>query len=384
MVKQPPLCYTIPVYRPKAAGPPGGGDARPGPNLYKGDAEDLELLKPEQYGEADAFVSHHRSGSFMQSPAWAKVKPNWKHEIVARRGPDGKLKGTMSILIMPMGPGALMYAPRGPVCDYDDRDTLADLLAGAGAVAKKYHAHILKMDPYLLEGDKPHIEAFRSLGCAFTPDAGFKDTIQPRYNYMLPYLEGLTEEGLLAKFARETRYYIRYPCKHGVTCRWGDDCLDDFYKVYSETGERQGFNIRPKEYLAGFLKAFPAHARMYMCYSEQGAPICGGLAVNYAGKTAHVYGCSSDDHELRKLRATYLLQWEMMKWALSTGCWVYDMQGVAVRPEDSQQLYNVLGFKQNFTGEIVTTAGEFRIVYNAAVNAAMEAALKVRSKLAHR
>ena len=52
---------------------------------------------------------------------------------------------------------------------------------------------------------------------------------------------------------------------------------------------------------------------------------------------------------------TYLLQWEMMKWALSTGCHIYDMQGVATQPEDSEALYNVLGFKQNFTGEIVTT-----------------------------
>ena len=74
----------------------------------------------------------------------------------------------------------------------------------------------------------------------------------------------------------------------------------------------------------------------------------------------------------------------MMRWALSTGCRIYDMQGVAIRPEDSPQLYNVLGFKQNFTGEIVTTAGEFRVVYNAAVNAAMDAALRLRSKLHHR
>lgn len=104
-------------------------------------------------------------------------------------------------------------------------------------------------------------------------------------------------------------------------------CLDDFYKVYSETGERQGFSIRPKEYLAGFLAAFPAAARLYMCYAPSGEPICGGLAVNYAGKTAHVCSCSSDDHELRRSRATYLLQWEMMKWALSTGCRIYDMRG---------------------------------------------------------
>lgn len=341
----------------------------------------MEILKPEQYAEVDTFVRSHKNGSFMQSPNWALVKPNWKHEIVAVRGEDGALRGTMSILIMPMGPGALMYAPRGPVCDYDDRALMAELLAGAAEVAKKYHAHILKMDPYLYEGDAEHIELFRELGCDFTPDAGFKDTIQPRYNYMLPYISGMSEDDLMAKFVRETRYYIRYAPKQGVICRYGMECLDDFYAVYSETGERQGFSVRPKSYLEGFLKAFPEDARMYMCYSPNGAPICGGLSVNYAGRTAHVYGCSSDDHALRKLRATYLLQWEMMKWALSTDCHVYDMQGVAIHPEDSEALYNVLGFKQNFTGEIVTTVGEFRIVYNAAVNTAMEAALKVRSKL---
>lgn len=341
----------------------------------------LEILKPEQYGEAEAFVAHHPSGSFMQSPAWAKVKPNWKHEIVVQRDPAGQIIGSMSILIMPMGPGALMYAPRGPVCSYDDSETLAALLAGAKQVAKQHHAHILKMDPYIIEGDEAHIAVFRALGCEFTPDAAFHDTIQPRHNYMLPYLEGLTEDGLLAKFVRETRYYIRYPEKHGVVCRYGTECLDDFYKVYSETGERQGFSIRPKEYLAGFLAAYPAAARLYMCYAPSGEPICGGLAVNYAGKTAHVYGCSSDDHELRRLRATYLLQWEMMKWALSTGCRIYDMQGVATRPEDSEALYNVLGFKQNFTGEIVTTAGEFRMIYSAGVNAAVEAALHLRERM---
>lgn len=343
----------------------------------------MEILTPKAYPEVDAFVRSHPNGSFMQSPSWAKVKPNWKHEIVAVRDEQGALCGTLSILIMPMGPGALMYAPRGPVCDYNDRAVLAELLEGAGEVAKKYHAHILKMDPYLYEGDQQHIDLFCSLGCEFTPDAGFKDTIQPRYNYMLPYIKGLSEQELLAKFARETRYYIRYAPKQGVVCRWGDDCLDDFYKVYSETGERQGFSIRPKEYLAGFLAAFPQDARLYMCYAPNGAPICGGLSVNYAGRCAHVYGCSSDDHALRRLRGTYLLQWEMMKWALSTGCHVYDMQGVAIRPEDSQALYNVLAFKQNFTGEIVTTVGEFRIVYNPAVNAALEAALKLRAKLHH-
>ena len=57
----------------------------------------------------------------MQSPAWARVKPNWKHEVVVERGEGGRIKGSMSILIMPMGPGALMYAPRGLFAFIGDR-----------------------------------------------------------------------------------------------------------------------------------------------------------------------------------------------------------------------------------------------------------------------
>ena len=339
-----------------------------------------EILKPEQYPEYDAFVRTQPHGCFMQSPAWAKVKNNWKHEIVVLRGEDGAIRAGMSILIMPMGPGALMYAPRGPVCDYADTETLRALLQGVAAVARRYHAHILKMDPYILEDEQELIDQWVAAGCRFTPNAPFKATIQPRYNYMLPYIGGMTDAQLLAGFSSNTRNKMRHPGKHGVVCKnVGLAGMDDFYAIYAETGERQGFSVRPRAYLERFLKAFPEDARLYMCYTEDGIPLCGGLAVNYGGKCAHVYGCSADHH--RELRPTYLLQWTLMDWALETGCTIYDMQGVAIRPEDSAALYGVLGFKQSFKGEIVTTAGEFCIVYNPLVNAALNAAMHVRAAL---
>ncbi|MDD3428565.1 MAG: peptidoglycan bridge formation glycyltransferase FemA/FemB family protein [Oscillospiraceae bacterium] len=341
-----------------------------------------EVLEEKDYDSYEAFVLNHEHGCFMQSKNWAKVKSNWKHEVVVAKNGQGVICAGMSILIMPMGPGALMYAPRGPVCDYSDKAAITCILEGAAEVAKKYHAHILKMDPYILEDEQAVIDVWVGAGCSFTPHAAFKDTIQPRYNYMLPYIGGLSEDDLMAKFVRDTRYYIRYPQKKGVICKHGNELMDDFYKIYSETGERQGFSIRPRSYLEGFLNAFPEHARLYMCYFED-KPLCGGIAVNYAGKTAHVYGCSTD--EMRNVRPTYLLQWELMKWALSTGCTIYDMQGVAIKKEDSEALYGVLGFKQNFTGEIVTTAGEFEVIYrptvNAALNAALNAAMTARKKM---
>ena len=343
----------------------------------------MEIITPAQYEEYEQFVQNHPSGSFMQSVNWAKVKNNWKHEVVIHRDSSGAITGGMSILIMPMGAGAMMYAPRGPVCDYTDRETLADLLEGAKKVGEKYHAHILKMDPYIILGEEQEAEKvalFRSLGCTITENAGFKDTIQPRYNYMLPYIKDKTPEELLACFNRDTRYYIRYPQKKGVVCKnTGLEGLDDFYSIYAKTGERQGFNVRPKEYLARFLTAFPdSGARLYMWYFED-TPLCGGIAMQYAGKTAHVYGCSSD--EMRNLRPTYLLQWALMNWALEGGCWVYDMQGIAIHKEDSEALYNVWGFKQNFTGEVVTTVGEFELVLRPGYNKAMDLAMKARKAL---
>ena len=341
-----------------------------------------EILKPEQYGEFDAFVRSHEHGCFMQSPAWAKVKTEWKHEIVALRDEAGAIRAGMSILIRPIGPISMMYAPRGPVCDYNDAATVKELLAGAKAVAKKHRAYILKMDPYVLESEQETIDKWVAAGCSFEPNAGFKATIQPRYNYMLPYIGGMTEAQLLAGFSSNTRNKMRHPGKHGVVCKnMGLEGLDDFYAIYGETGERQGFTVRPKAYLEKFLRAFPDDARLYMCYTEDNIPLCGGLAVSYGGKCAHVYGCSADHH--RELRPTYLLQWTLMNWALETNCTIYDMQGVAIRPEDSPALYGVLGFKQSFKGEIVTTAGEFCVVYNKLFDKLLDTALAVRAKLRH-
>ena len=180
----------------------------------------MEILTAEKYSEVETFVSNHPNGSFMQSPSWAKVKPNWKQEIVVVRDEQGSIKASMSILIMPMGPSALMYAPRGPVCDYNDIETLKNIISGAKEVGKKHHAHILKLDPYILEGDEEHIENLKSIGLDFTANAAFKDTIQPRYNYMLPYIKGMSKEDLIAGFVRETRYYIRYAPKQGVDLEW--------------------------------------------------------------------------------------------------------------------------------------------------------------------
>ena len=344
----------------------------------------LENITEQQYTEFETFVKNHPTGSFMQSINWGKVKNNWKQELIVHRNAIGNIDGAMMLLVMPMGPGAMLYAPRGPVCDFNDAVVLGALINSAKEIGKKYNAHILKMDPFVSDDEANYarkIQAFYSCGCTLDENAAFKDTIQPRYNYMLTYIKGMADDDLLMCFNSNTRYYIRFAIKNGIECKnMGFEGLDEFYKIYASTGERQEFLIRPKEYLERLLTSFGENARLYMCYYN-GEPLCGGICVQYAGRTSHIYGCTKYNPEMRKLHPTYLLQWEMMRWALEGNCHTYDMQGIAINKDDSEALYNVYGFKKNFKGSIVTTAGEFEIILRPFYNKCMNLALKLRSAL---
>ena len=347
----------------------------------------LKHFDTQQYTEFETFVQNHPAGSFMQSIKWGNIKNNWKQELIVHRNNKGEIDGTMMLLVMPMGAGAMLYAPRGPVCNFADTSVLQALIDSAKEVGKKYNAHVLKMDPFISDYEVDYedkINAFRTCGCTLDDNPAFKDTIQPRYNYMLTYIGGMSDDDLLMSFNSNTRYYVRFAIKNGIECKnMGLAGLDEFYDIYSSTGQRQEFAIRPKEYLERFLTAFGEQARLYMCYYE-GKPLCGGICVQYAGRTSHVYGCTKYNPEMRKLHPTYLLQWEMMRWALEGGCSVYDMQGIATNKEDNEALYNVYGFKKNFKGSIVTTAGEFEIILRPFYNNCMRLAIKLRSALKKR
>ncbi|MBP0990744.1 MAG: peptidoglycan bridge formation glycyltransferase FemA/FemB family protein, partial [Oscillospiraceae bacterium] len=92
-------------------------------------------ISPEIKKEYEEFVSGHKNGGFMQTLNWGELKKcnGWDYEVVISRGNDGKIKGTMLLLIRktPVINSAYVYAPRGPVCDFDDIETLEDLFCKA-------------------------------------------------------------------------------------------------------------------------------------------------------------------------------------------------------------------------------------------------------------
>ena len=330
-----------------------------------------EIITQDTLQEYEAFVQSHPKGNFAQSYLWGKQKPAWIWKAIAVRGEDGNIKGTMAVMIrtMPIVKKTMMYACRGPVCNLDDRETFGELLDGAKALAKEYKSYAIKIDPDVPSDNTDFADMLRSFG--FRGKEGGKnfEAIQPRYVFRLN-VEGKTEEEVQAGFHQKWRYNIRVAQKKGVEVKiCGKEMIPAFSDLMLTTGVRDGFVTRQPAYFAAMLDNLGEHCRLYMAFHE-GRPIAGTLAIHYGDKVWYLYGASSNED--RNLMPNYLLQWEMIKWAIETGCRIYDFRGVSGDVSEDNPLYGLYRFKKGFGGDFTEFVGEMDLVLNKTVYVFME------------
>ena len=332
--------------------------------------------------EIKNFLQTHPKTNFMQSPEWAKVKTEWKNEFIVVKDNNDKIKGTMSILLrkVPIINRYIMYAPRGFVCDVHDKQTLKELTEKATEIAKKYKAFIFRLDPDVLQSDEEFQNIIKELGYKTKNKIkNINQVIQPKYVFRLN-VKNKTEEELLKSFESKTRYNIRLATRKGVTTRVGTrKDLEIFYNIMKTTGSRDDFFIRPIEYFQKIYDSMgPKHVRLIIAEYE-GEPIAAVLPILYGNKVWYLYGGSSNKH--RNLMPNYLLQWEMIKWALENKCDWYDFRGVSGFKSENDPQYGVYKFKKGFNPEFMEFINEMYIVYNPFINTMFNISKEIYSKL---
>ncbi len=312
--------------------------------------------------EYTAFLTAHERCSFQQSPEWARVKSNWKNEIILAEDGSGNIIGSLSVLIrrMPLF-GDLMYSARGPVCDIHDASALRQLLEGAELLGMKYNAMALRMEPDVPADDGDFRAIMTSLGCRIRPVRTARDCIQPNRVFRLD-IRGKSEEQVLSGFSQKLRYNIRLAQRRGVVVREGTrDDLAAFHALMVRTARRDGFLARPLEYFQRVWDQLgPEHTCLLLAYFE-GRPIAGAMPVFYGNKTWYAFGASADEH--RNLMPCYLLQWEMIRRAIAHGCDIYDLRGVLEVTDDHDPGSGLYRFKRQFGGALTAFAGEVYVPY---------------------
>jgi lipid II:glycine glycyltransferase (peptidoglycan interpeptide bridge formation enzyme) len=259
---------------------------------------------------------------------------------------------------LPLRAGSIAYIPRGPVVDWEDSDTAAQLWLEIEAAARRRHAWACWVEPEAPDGSVAE-------GClaeaGFTPAA---QTIQPRSTILVDISP--PEDDILMAMKSKTRYNIRLSGRKDVTTHEGDiDDIAIFYDLIEETGERDEFGVHSEDYYRRAFELFSSRGEVALILAEyQGEPLA-GLLVFALGETAwYITGASSNRH--RNRMPAYAIQWAAIRWAKSRGCNTYDLWGIPDADEEtleaefterSDGLWGVYRFKRGFGGEVVRYTG---------------------------
>ena len=198
-------------------------------------------------------------------------------------------------------------------------------------------------------------------------------------------MEGKTEDEVFAMFHTENRRKIRIARdKMGVEVKIGTrDDLPEFHKIMLETGLRDKFVIRSLDYFQKMYDVFaPENLRLYCAYLD-GKMIAGTIAILYGDKVWYLYGASSNEH--RKAMPNYLLQWEMIRWAIEEKCRIYDFRGVSGDISPDNPLYGLYRFKKRFNGDFVEFVGEYELpvkpLTGKIINKSLHLGIEIRRRL---
>ncbi|CAM5683188.1 Peptidoglycan bridge formation protein FemAB OS=Streptomyces fumanus OX=67302 GN=GCM10018772_20690 PE=3 SV=1 [Streptomyces fumanus] len=369
-------------------------------------------VRPIGTAEHMAFVRAQRSVSFLQAPAWARVKTEWRGESLGWF--DGRrLVGAGLVLHRPVpriDRRTLAYLPEGPVIDWSGElgawlDPLAAYLKERGAFAIRLGPPVVTHTwsaAQVKEGladpgrgrltDLPcHREepvgaqvsrTLREAGwLPRSPRDGF-GVGHPQFKYELP-LAGRTEDDLLRGMNQQWRRNIRKAAGAGVEVRIGTGAHDlkAFHDLYVHTAERDRFTPRPLRYFETMFAALgaedPDRIRLYLAHHRGELAACAVL-VRVGAHAVYAYGASATGK--REVRGSHACQWAMIRDALTADCDVYDLRGITPTLSADDPHVGLVRFKAGIGGRAVRYVGEWDLPLRPVLYRAFDLYLKRRGR----
>lgn len=233
--------------------------------------------------EYEDFVLHNKYKShFMQSIGWGEFQETVNNRTAYYTGvyKDNKLIAACMLLEkkLPLG-YSYMYAPRGPVLNFEDTETLDFLINNLKAFAKKKKAIYIKFDPDIIIKRKDYKEEpvkidmdtdklFKHL----TKDLKLKhlgftknfETAQPRFTYRIDLSP--SEDEIYSRFSKTAQKTAKKAEESGcIYVKTDASHIEEFYSVMLDTENRKDFVGHNKEYYQNLFNYFK-DLKLYLAY----------------------------------------------------------------------------------------------------------------------
>lgn len=248
--------------------------------------------------------------------------------------------------------------------------------------------------------------------------------LQPRWIYVLD-LKGKDEDVVFNNFSSDTKRYINRAIKNHLEIEEVDENnLDEFYKIMAHTSKRRGFINRPMSYYRDMLKYLSPNIKILNCFlnvdkalkdtkeeiehiskeeaelkkimeetnskksktnyknainsleqlnkkyeeltklkEEKGSKIvmASSMFLTFGNEVVYLFSGSYDEY--MKYNAQYLIQWEIIKYAVNNKYDRYNFYGIDGNlDKENNDTYGIYEFKKGFDGRVVEFIGEFDLV----------------------
>jgi vancomycin resistance protein VanK len=368
--------------------------------------------------EHRAFLREQASASFLQTPAWATVKSEWRGESLGwYHGEELVGAGLVLYRKLPRLRRYLAYLPEGPALDWA-ADDLGDWLTpmtehlrsqgafgvrmGPPVVTRRWSAEQVKdgiadrnvrslteIAPLVRSSTGARVvQQLEALGWRRQVAEGGFAAGQPRYTFVVPLVadDGTrrTESDVLAGMNQLWRRNIRKSEKAGVVVSTGtEEDLKAFHDLYVHTAQRDHFTPRPLSYFATMYGALgaddpeePDRITLWLAHHE-GDLVAATIGVRVGRHAWYSYGASSTDK--REVRGSNAVQWAMVRDAIAKGADVYDLRGITDTLDAGDPHVGLIQFKAGTGGEAVETVGEWDLPLNPLLYKGFELYLRRRS-----
>jgi lipid II:glycine glycyltransferase (peptidoglycan interpeptide bridge formation enzyme) len=270
---------------------------------------------------------------------------------VATAPGDGEIGGQVLLRRPRLVPWTFGYAPRGPIARQWDRSTIAAWTEALRATRWGERVAQVRIDPEIeADGELDSAGGLR----AELVRAGWRaaPSIQPPVTRVVDLRAD--EAALWSDLRTKWRQYVNKARSGGVTVvDAGDDRLDEFHAILTETALRAGTRVRAASAYRDVWAAFrpSGRARLLLAVGPGGDAQAALMLVRSGDRVVEPYGGMTAAGALT--RANYLVKWEAIRGSREAGAVAYDMWGL-VHPGIRQ-------FKAGFGGREIAFIGGWEL-----------------------
>jgi lipid II:glycine glycyltransferase (peptidoglycan interpeptide bridge formation enzyme) len=251
----------------------------------------------------------------------------------------------------------IAYILNGPVWQKKNQENNIQILSDIlDALRKEF---VVKQR--LLLRIRPYIFSDEIMNFDFVKNLGFKRVEKiKQYHTLVLYLDKDLDE-IRKSFKQKWRNCLNQSERNELEIREGNDqqLYNDFLEIYNHMIARKKFKENVDPYKMGKMHEELENEykmKIFIAYKDK-LPVA-SLVGSAIGNTG-IYLLGASNEIGMKNKASYLLQWEMIKWLKRKGCQRYDLGGINL--EDNPGVYH---FKSGITDQEVYGMGSYEIYNN--------------------